>query len=368
MSDATCPTRTLLLWGVGFIILANGQPTCCSIAQAIPGGSTETQAYQDLRKAASWDWPEVAIFEQHLLSYMDQRELDEAGRAEVQSFWQSTAEQTTGDSFLNRLIESAALIEPRIAKVYGSLSDVSSPVLEPGELPWLTSDVPGWMQDTLRLAIGRAFAQRRMYDEALETLAGLEVGQVCDPASLIFYRAVSEHHLLKKDSCLAHLEQLLEREEELPTRYALLAKLMLSDIQPLESDSLDEVSRMMRDVERRLDLGRAGTRVRDQEEEIVSKLDKMIEKIEEQMQQQQSQSQQNGSAQQSQSQGMQDSQIAGGSGPGDVDQKDNGNRSGWGNLPPAQRQQALQRLTEELPSHYRDVIEGYFRQLAKENR
>ena len=53
-------------------------------------------------------------------------------------------------------------------------------------------------------------------------------------------------------------------------------------------------------------------------------------------------------------------------GPGDVDQKDQGDRAGWGNLPPAQRQEALQRLTEELPSHYREVIEGYFRQLAKD--
>lgn len=65
---------------------------------------------------------------------------------------------------------------------------------------------------------------------------------------------------------------------------------------------------------------------------------------------------------------MEDSQIAGGQGPGDVDKRDNGQRSGWGNLPPAQRQESLQRLTEELPSHYREVIEGYFRQLAKEKR
>ena len=56
-----------------------------------------------------------------------------------------------------------------------------------------------------------------------------------------------------------------------------------------------------------------------------------------------------------------------GKGPGDVDQKKIGDRAGWGNLPPAQRQEALQRLTEELPSHYREVIEGYFRQLAKDN-
>jgi len=87
------------------------------------------------------------------------------------------------------------------------------------------------------------------------------------------------------------------------------------------------------------------------------------------MQQQQQQQQQQQNAQQQQNgQPMQDSQIAGGSGPGDVDKKENGKRAGWGNLPPAERQEALQQLTEELPSHYRQVIEGYFRQLAKDRK
>ncbi len=238
------------------------------------------------------------------------------------------------------------------------------------QLPWLTSDVPGWMQDTVRLACGRAFAQQRMYDEALEILSGLELVQVCDPATLIFYRATCEHHLMKAKECLSNVDVLLEREQELPVRYRQLAQLMKSDIQTLEADSLDEVSRLMRDVERRLDLGRAGKRVRDEEQEIVDKLDKLIEQIEQQMQQQQQQqqSQGEGSQQQSAQQAMDDSRAAGGSGPGDIDKKDLNDKSSWGNLPAAQRQESLQRLTEELPSHYRDVIESYFRQLAKDRR
>jgi hypothetical protein len=63
---------------------------------------------------------------------------------------------------------------------------------------------------------------------------------------------------------------------------------------------------------------------------------------------------------------MDDSRAAGASGPGDVDEKKLDDRYEWGNLPAAERQESLQRLTEDLPSHYRDVIEGYFRQVAKD--
>lgn len=324
---------------------------------------------ESLTKSASWEWPEVANFEEHLLSYLDQLQADEPTRRQVDEFWNSTTTDQRGPALLDRLLNAASLVEPRIDALRLQLTDPSTVPMHPRDIPWLTSDVPGWLQDTLRLACGRAFAQRRLYDEALESLSGLELVQVCDPSSLIFYRATCEHHLMQQQECLANVALLLEHEDELPVRYAQVAHLMQSDIEPLETDSLDEVARLMRDVERRLGLGRAGTRVREEEDEIVEKLDKLIDQIEEQMQKQQQQrSQQNNGQQEGQTQPLEESQIAGGSGPGDVDDKENGNRAGWGNLPPAERQESLQRLTEELPSHYRDVIEGYFRQLAKEQR
>lgn len=334
-------------------------------ADSGPAGAARKDA---LRKSASWSWPTVTIFEQHLLSFMDQRNTPAEVRDAVQVAWNASNEQVKGPALLDRLLSACGLIEPRIAALNLQLSDPTGPAVYPRDLNWLAADVPGWMQDTIRLACGRALAQRRLYDEALETLTGLELVQVCDPASLLFYRATCEHHLLKKKECLANVKLLLERESELPVRFTQLAQLMAADIEPLKSDSLDEVARLMNDVQRRLDLGRAGKRVRDEEDEIVKKLDKLIEDIENQMKQaQQQQQQSNGQMDQSQNKPMEDSQIAGGKGPGDVDQKKIGDRAGWGNLPPAQRQEALQRLTEELPSHYREVIEGYFRQLAKDN-
>ncbi len=323
---------------------------------------------EDLRKAATWDWPDASRYEAQFLSYLDQAQLDGRKRDQVIDLWNSQVELARGPGLLQRLLDTAGLIEPRINDLAESLRDPSQKAILPQELEWLSSDVPGWMQDTIRLACGRALAQQQMYDEALETLSGLELIQVCDPATLIFYRAACEHHLMKAEECVQNLDLLLEREEELPLRYRQLAQLMKADIKNLEADSLDEVTRLMRDVERRLDLGRAGKRVRDEEQEIVDKLDKMIEKIEQQMQQQQQNPESGGQGgqQPANPQPMDESRAASGRGPGDVDNKELEERGEWGNLPPAQRQESLQRLTEELPSHYREVIEGYFRQLAKD--
>ncbi len=340
-------------------------PTYMADSDSASGSSGHKDS---LRKSATWAWPTVSIFEQHLLSFMDQRNTPAATREAVEQAWNASKELVKGPAMLDRLLAACGIIEPRIAALNLQLSDPTGDAVHPCDLTWLATDVPGWMQDTVRLACGRALAQRRFYDEALETLTGLELVQVCDPASLLFYRATCEHHLLKKKECLANVKLLLERESELPVRFTQLAQLMAADIEPLKSDSLDEIARLMNDVHRRLDLGRAGKRVRDEEDEIVKKLDKLIENIENQMQEQQQQQQQSqGQKDQSQNKPMEASQIAGGKGPGDVDQKKVGDRAGWGNLPPAQRQEALQRLTEELPSHYREVIEGYFRQLAKDN-
>ena len=93
---------------------------------------------------------------------------------------------------------------------------------------------------------------------------------------------------------------------------------MEADLAPLKPDSLDEVARLMDNVQRRLNLGRAGKRVRHEEVQIVQKLDKLIEELEHQSKKQQGSGSGSSGGQQP-TQPMQDSQAAGGSGAGDVE-------------------------------------------------
>jgi len=168
---------------------------------------------------------------------------------------------------------------------------------------------------------------------------------------------------MKKEG-LATLKQLRQQTSNVPTRYSTLAELMETDLEALEDKSLNEVSRLMSDAERRLNLGRGGERVQKVEEDIVARLDEIIKKLE---------AQQGGGGgggdgkggNQNQSGGPAgDSRVKGQTAPGEVDMKDIGNKAGWGALPPKEQAKAKNIIDRELPPHYRNAIEQYLKKLA----
>lgn len=337
----------------------------CLLARHIKASDLE------LRKTASWKWPDRAQIDQSLAEFIDQKTDLAQSKEKITGRWISSPTDLYGPPLFDSLLAVLALSDSRLDRLFSQLDQTGADAnsAASADLSWMDSSLPPWIQANVQLAVARAMANQHLYDESLQLLKGMDSSLVVDPSTWMFYQAVCHHHLLQRDDCLTMLNRLMEREPELVSRYAITARLMKSDIEPLKEDTLDEISRLMNDVERRLDLGRAGTRVREQEQQIVDKLDKMIEKIEEQIQQQQKQQQQQQQQSQDQKKGgqgkpMEESKIAGANGSGDVDQKSLNNKNSWGDLPPAQRQEALQNITKDLPSHYREVIEAYFKRLA----
>ncbi len=333
----------------------------------------------DMRRSATWSWPVRDQIDVKLADYFKTRTEWNQPSIHVKALWDRFESQSRGPGLLDAVMVTLAAADSRIELLLSGLDPTRSEQNTSAIVAtatWIESELPSWIQSNIHLAIARALANEQLYDESLEQIELADMSEVVDPSTWLFYKAVCHHHLLQRDDCMAAVTKLLEHESELVSRYAITAKLMKTDIEPMKEDSLDEISRLMKDVERRLELGRTGTVVREQEKQIVEKLDKMIEKIEEQLQQQQQQQQQQ--AQQGpdgkggkgggQGKPMDESQIAGGSGPGDVDSKTLKDRQGWGDLPPAQRQEALQNITKDLPSHYREVIEAYFKRLATSDR
>jgi len=320
---------------------------------------------EDLAMRATWQPPAALDVRESVLAWVAKQPSDGgATLSQVDALWPAGDLPQVHASLLERVMETIALFDVE-ARLLVERCRTPPPTLLPPPPELLTDESRApLVRFNARLYYARWLAQHAYYDEALEQLAGLLPEDVVDPASLLFYQSVSSHRLLQKEQCLATVQRLLENERSLPRRYASVARLMEADIKPLQMDSLDEVSRLMEDIRRRLNLGRAGTRVRQEEDDVIAKLDKMIEELEKQRQQQQASG--NGGGNLQPSSPAEQSGNYGGSGPGDVDQKRPRNQSNWGNLPPKERQEALQQISKDLPAHYREVIEEYFRKLARD--
>jgi hypothetical protein len=160
------------------------------------------------------------------------------------------------------------------------------------------------------------------------------------------------------------VDKLLSTGASSPRRYAEVAKLLQGDLEGLKEDSLDHIARRMEDIQRRLELARAGPKVREIEDGVIKSLDKLIKEIEDKQDEEDAASAAGNSLQPRSP--ARDSTPMGGKAPGIVKKRDVGHKSGWGNLPPKEREEAIQQIGRDFPSHYRDVIEQYFRRLAGE--
>ena len=151
------------------------------------------------------------------------------------------------------------------------------------EPSWLGDKVmPPLFAHNMRLFYAQWLVHESLFDEAQEQLAGLLPGDVVAPASLLFNQSVVYRALLNKELGLKAIDELLQSGDASPRRYVALARLMQDDLKGLKDDSLDHVARRMDDIRRRLDLGRAGAKVRTEEDGVVKSLDKMIKQIEDQ--------------------------------------------------------------------------------------
>jgi hypothetical protein len=288
----------------------------------------------------------------------------------VRELWPATApEESSAVPLLDRTVDAFAAELSEAAELRGACQTAyEGPPLP--DTKWLADGKqPPFVRNNLRLYYARWLAQHQLYDEVLEQLADLQPADVVDPASLLFYRVVAHHQLVQPDEARAALVHLMEREAELPRRFQQVAQLVQRDLAGLEDESLDHIARRMHDIRRRLDDGRAGPVVQQIEQSVLDSLDKKIKELEQQAQeqQQQQQAQQGGGGRfRRPSAPMQDSMPAELKAPMQVDKRDIGHGTGWGDMPPKEREQALQEIGREFPGHYRTLIEQYFRELANE--
>lgn len=314
------------------------------------------------------------------LAWLKSTKADAAALEKFDTLWKSDA------TLLDKVTRTFELGDPEAAKLMAAARDPFTPA--PTAVPAIikAEDAPLFFRANLALAYGRALSLRAIHEEALESFKTVAVEQVVDPSAYLFHRAVSEHAILDKAAALASINRLLDDAASAPQRHRTLAALMALDMHTWKEKDLGSIARKMKDVERRLELARGGPKTQKIQKDIVARLDELIKELENKNKQGQGQGQgqgkpgegegncpaggpgapgQGGPKGDNPSSPATESGIAGGAGTGTVDQaKLKKLVEQWGNLPPRERFEALQQLTQGMSPSHRETIENYFRNLA----
>jgi hypothetical protein len=298
---------------------------------------------------------------------------DEATLQKFNAIWADT-----DSAVLDKVTETLILGSEDAAKLMTLARTPDAPA--PKELPGLLREQKQnpFFRNNLALAYGKALANRRIHEDALDALKSAKIDQVVDPAALYFHKAVAEHALIMKDEATRDIAKLLDEVADAPERYKMVAALMFFDMQTWQEKGLDRIGKLMGTVERRLDVARGGPHTQKIEAEIVKRLEEEIKKLENQAKG--SSASNGGNCPNGQPQNgppgntnqpsnpMRDSNIANNGGPGKIDPKNYKDESkAWGEMPEKERAKAMMRKIAELPPSQRKMIEDYYKKVASES-
>lgn len=203
---------------------------------------------------------------------------DEAMRKQFDAIWGNP------DAALLDKVAATLSLDAGAAKLLRDVNDVRTNV--PKEVPALLKDKskPAFYRANLSLLFAKAISSRRVYEEALDALKSVKPEDVVEPSAYFFHKAVAEHALIKKDEASQTIVRLLDDVADAPDRYKMVATLMLFDMQGWKKDEKDllNISKLMTNSERRLDLSRAGSKTQDIQKKIVFRLDEVIKELENQ--------------------------------------------------------------------------------------
>ncbi len=207
------------------------------------------------------------------------------------------------------------------------------------------------------------------YEKSEKILENINVKSLQNRDTYTFYRFYNHFMMNHKKQAQKYLGQLESGFDlNLPERYKVLTSLMKSEIELwADEEDLSDVARDMRHIGDRLQTSNAGKKTQKIQQDVITKLDKMIKEKEDQLNQKnQANSQDSGNQnQKALPKPLDESQIAKEGGKGIVNQPRIKNLAGrWGSLPPRDRQSALQEITQGLSARHREAVENYFKNLA----
>lgn len=272
--------------------------------------------------------------------------------------------QLSGEELLDLLMESFSLVDSAAQQVVQEATGAAPSQ----ELIFDGIRSEPIYRNQVQLFRARWLTQHKYFDEALPLFDGLSPDDVIDPASLLFYRAVCQSQLLQRQNAIDSINLLLHNTLDVPHRFEVVAQMLLKELSDQKDDGMDQVARLMKDVERRLELGRPGEETQKQEDAIIAALDKLLEDMEQQSQQQSGGG--NGGSQQNQggTQGASQSRVGGAPADGVADRKELTETGKWGMLNAKTEARARELIRQKFPPNFLDQIGRYTRKLAEQQK
>jgi len=289
----------------------------------------------------------------------------------------------TDRTVLDRVADVLALGNADAAALLREARDPRSAA--PEAVPALLRDAKqsAFFRANLSLAYAKALANRKVYEEALETLRTVKPEQVVDPATYLFTRAIAEYTLMLKKDCDDTINRLRDDVPDAPERYRSLAALMQFDMLAWQDRDLGWVSRKMGVIRDRLELTRGGKKTQQMQREVLVRLDEMIKELENKNKDKDkkdgppnggncpdgSQPGQPGPARGNRpSNPAAESALPTGQQTGEAELKRIREKiERWGDLPEHERVQTQVEINQNLPPRYREVAEAYLDRL-RQNR
>jgi len=245
-------------------------PATALILVAVACGAAagiDPPAPAEFTREPSWRQPSCADVARRVAEWLAELP-DDAADAETVARLRADWGRAPGGDLVDAVTAAAAAVDGRPRALMeavrggGDLAEATVWLADPA--------TPALVRETVSLWAGRELVRQDRFDEALPLLVGLDVATSVDPAALLFHRAACQHWLLDTDGAVESLDRLLEREAEIPARYARVAGLLRADAAALEQESLDHIARRMRDVGQRLALGRAGAGTRNLQDGVIA--------------------------------------------------------------------------------------------------
>lgn len=251
--------------------------------------------------------------------------------------------------------------------------------ITPPQLPQIPNLSP-CETDACRVILAEILVQQRRYDDAhnilneratsAEDFALFDVSLAARRELVAAQIALRAGRIDDAENALAAFEKQLiaDASNAIARRHREIATLLASEIDRRhnnEKDSLSSLAESLSQIEQKLGEGKTDSGVQKSQQDALDSLEKMLKSLEAQLSQPSTQAQGGGT--------QSERPMFGGLPPrtraaGEVNDRDFDEATMWGNLPPRERESVLMKLQREFPPLYRELIEGYFREIARERK